>query len=113
MITQRPLKELKAETAEMQRAKPNQLFASLLQLKGGWSANHALLQANPAIAFRTSFGAPERVHRPEIGCKLLGLLRSAAKGIFRRTEAVIRLEGESVTPDGIWKSVLAQRGGDL
>src|SRR5688572_20804183 len=25
----------------MQRAKPNQLFVSLLQLKGGWRANHA------------------------------------------------------------------------
>jgi hypothetical protein len=37
-----PLKELEAKIAGMQRAKPNQLFVSLLQLKGGWRANHAL-----------------------------------------------------------------------
>jgi len=37
-----PHKELETETAQMQRAKPNQLFVSLLQLKGGWRANHAL-----------------------------------------------------------------------
>jgi hypothetical protein len=42
MDTVPPLKELEAEIAGMQRAKPNQLFVSLLQLKGGWRANHAL-----------------------------------------------------------------------
>jgi hypothetical protein len=36
-----PHKELEAESAEMQYDKQRQLFVSLLQLKGGWRANHA------------------------------------------------------------------------
>ena len=45
-----PLKELEAESTEMQPAMPGQLFASLPRRGGGWRANHALQR--PAIASR-------------------------------------------------------------
>ena len=37
-----PLKELEAESAEMQPAMLIQFFVSLPRLGGGWCANHAL-----------------------------------------------------------------------